>query len=47
MNDKDRTKIFRLRLNSAEFDALVKAAVAAGMTPSDLLRSFIRQSVAN
>ena len=45
MDDKNREKIFRLRLNQAEFDALIKLTIATkAESPSALLRSFIHQS---
>jgi hypothetical protein len=45
MNDPNREKVFRLRLNPAEFAALIRISLATNAdSPSALLRAFIHQN---
>jgi hypothetical protein len=44
MNDPHREKIFRLRLNPAEFAALIRISLAANLGPCALLRAFIHEN---
>jgi hypothetical protein len=44
MDDQNRERLLKLRLNDAERSALIKVAISKGMTPSEWLRQFIHQN---
>jgi hypothetical protein len=45
MDDKNREKIFRLRLNEAEFAALIRLSISMNAaSPSDLIRAYIHNN---